>query len=111
MIQIDAHHQDALLGKTLHQISHHIIFDWVGTGVAVALVIGKRRVVNTILGRQLQAHLQTMRRSEVTSALQVFPRRVIAFGPNQTKDITLPTVLSNESRGESKSSGRLQFGA
>ena len=77
---------------------------------AVALVVGARRVLEPLLGGQVDAHLVAGGGGDEALGLDLLPRGVEALGADEREDVGLAAVLAHERRGQAEAAARLQLG-
>ncbi len=76
----------------------------------VALVVGARRVLEPLLGRQVDAHLVAGCGGDEALRLDLFPRGVEALRADEREHVGLASVLAHERGGEAEAASRLQLG-
>ena len=79
-------------------------------GEPVALVVGRRRVLEAVAGGQVDAHLVAGGGGDEALGLDLLPRRVEALGADQAEDVALAAVLAHEGGGQAEAAARLQVG-
>ena len=95
----------------LHQRFHQSVLDGARGRQPIPLIRFGGGVEQPIAIGQGDPHFNTVCRRDPALRLNVLPRSVVAFGPDEGKDIAFATVFAHESRCESEATPGLNIGS